>query len=220
MQVMIIDMLEGFTRLGPLASERINVLIPGQTAFLRALPPNSLIVFVGDEHDPQDSELKRFPPHCLRGTAEAKIRQELLEAAEQSHARIEIVRKHQFSGFINTSLGQIVETAPEQHWIVIGCVTDCCIEANIAELIYRGREVTVIRSLINTWNMTAEQARQLGLSDVYAHHADQINEFWFSYRLPAIWGVHVVKNWPEMFSKQDLLLSRKENTHAPTGHQR
>ena len=72
-------MLEGFTRVGPLASPRVDALVPQQAAFLRALSPGSLVVFVADEHDGDDFELKRFPPHCLRGTKESEIRDELLE---------------------------------------------------------------------------------------------------------------------------------------------
>ena len=57
-QVMVIDMLEGFTRMGPLASDRVGALLPQQAAFLQALPPQSLVVFVADEHDKDDFELK------------------------------------------------------------------------------------------------------------------------------------------------------------------
>jgi hypothetical protein len=111
---------------------------------------------------------------------------------------IEIIRKREFSGFVNTSLDRVVRTAPQRRWIVIGCVTDCCIEANVAELVYRGCDITVIRSLIDTWDLSAEQVRELGLPEAYIHDAERLNTLWFDYRLPAIWGVHVVNNWSEL----------------------
>jgi len=196
LQVMVIDMLEGFTRIGPLASERVNALVPRQKSFLQTLPEGSLVLFLADEHDEADFELKRFPAHCLRGTREAELRQELVGAARQSGARIEIVRKHEFSGFVGTNLDEIISSAPSRCWVVIGCVTDCCIEANVAELVYRGYEVKVVRDLVDTWDLSPAAARQAGLDTAY--DAERINEHWFAHRLPAIWGVRVVKHWQEL----------------------
>ena len=196
-QVMVIDMLEGFTRVGPLAGPRVDALVPKQVDCLGSLPPNSLVVFLADEHHPDDHELKRFPPHCLKGTVEAEIRAELLAAAREAGATVEIVRKNTFSGFHGTGLGEIVESRTNRSWLVFGCVTDCCIEANVAELVYRGCDVTVARDLIDTWDMSADSATAAGLSDAYLHNADRINEEWFTHRLPAIWGVRVLDSWKD-----------------------
>ena len=196
-QVMVIDMLEGFTRIGPLASPRMDALVPRQAECLRALPADSLVVFLADEHDPDDFELKRFPPHCLRGTPEAELRAELLDAARQAGAQIEIVRKNNFSGFFGTNLDEIVAAALSRAWIVFGCVTDCCIEANVAELVYRGCEVTVIRELVETWEASSNAVKAAGLSEAYVHDAERINEEWFTRRLPAIWGVQVAEHWQD-----------------------
>ncbi len=197
MQVLVIDMLEGFTRVGPLASPRVDALIPRQATALRALPPGSLVVFVSDAHDPEDFELRRFPPHCLNGTKEAEVREELLAAVAQSGARIEHVRKSTFSGFFGTKLDEIIMSAPSPRWTVIGCVTDCCVEANVAELVYRGRDVVVVRELVDTWDLSYEQARAQGLAAAYIHEADFVNDTWFGRRLPAIWGVRVAETWAE-----------------------
>jgi nicotinamidase/pyrazinamidase len=197
-QVMVVDMLEGFTRVGPLASSRVDSLVPRQADFLGSLPAGSLVVFLADAHEPDDREFSRFPPHCVRGTREAEVREELLEAARVSRSRIEIVRKATFSGFFETRLGEIVSSARSDSWIVIGCVTDCCVEANVAELVYRGRRVTVVRSLVDTWDMTSQQAAEAGLPGWCEHPADAINDEWFSRRLPGIWGATVVDDWREL----------------------
>ncbi len=197
MQVMVIDMLEGFTRHGPLASPRVDALVPRQAAALRSLPPGSLVVFVSDAHGPDDFELKRFPPHCLSGTKEAEIREELLSAAAHNGARIERVGKTTFSGFYGTNLDEIVRSVPDPRWTVFGCVTDCCVEANIAELVYRGRDVVVVRELVETWDLSYEQARAEGLGASYIHEADVVNDFWFERRLPGIWGVRVLNSWSD-----------------------
>jgi nicotinamidase-related amidase len=202
----VIDISEGFTRVGPLSSPRIDRLVPGQAAFLRSLPSGTLVVFANDEHDPDDFELRRFPPHCMRGTKEAEIRVELLEAARQADARIEIVRKHTFSAFLNTGFERTFQTLDDRSWIVFGCVTDCCVEANVAELIYRGCDVTVVRDLIDTWDLTAEDALALVLSPAHVHDAELINRHWFEHRFPAIWGANVIDS-------KDVAGLAREATH-------
>lgn len=200
LQVMVVDMLEGFTRSGSLSSPRVDALVPRQAEFLRALPRDSLVVFTGDEHEPDDFELLRFPPHCLRGTREATIRAELLEAARDAGARVEIFRKNNFSAFIGTGLDELVSSAPSKTWIVFGCVTDCCVETAVADLVCRGREVTVIRELIDTWDLSLEQVRSAGLSESRVHDAEQINEAWFTHRFPGIWGARVAQRWRDVLS--------------------
>lgn len=197
LQVMVVDMLEGFTRVGPLASPRVNDLVPRQAACLRALPSGSLVVFVSDAHAAEDFELRRFPPHCLKGTKEAEIRPELLDAVRDARARVERIEKNNFSGFFGTRLHELVMSAASPRWIVFGCVTDCCIEANVAELVYRGREVTVVQELIETWHLSYEQARAQGLAPSFIHEADALNELWFRRRFPHIWGVRVAATWQE-----------------------
>jgi nicotinamidase-related amidase len=191
-------MLEGFTRIGPLASPRVSALVPRQAEFLAALPPHSLVVFLADRHRPDDAEFRQFPPHCLEGTPQAEICAELLDACERAGIHPVVVPKTTFSGFYETDLDRIVREAPDGQWVLIGCATDCCIEANVAELAFRGRGVTVIRELIDTWDLPPDEARRAGLPDAHAHNAEDINRHWFEHRLPAIWGCRVVDSFREV----------------------
>lgn len=198
LQVLVLDMLEGFTRRGPLTSPRVEALVPRQVEFLASLPSDSLVVFLADRHRPDDVEFDRFPRHCVEGTPESEICPELLEACERAGVQPVVVPKTTFSGFYQTDLDRIVREAPNDEWVVIGCVTDCCIEANVAELAYRGRRVTVVRDLIDTWDRSAEQARDAGLPTAWAHSAEAINQHWFEHRFPSIWGCRVVNTWREL----------------------
>jgi len=191
MQLLVVDMLEGFTRAGPLASPRVDALVGPMSAFLCSLTPRDLVVFACDAHAPDDVEFRHFPPHCIRGTQECEIRPELLDAVRQAGVRTEVVAKTTFSGFFRTRLDEIVARAPDDHWIVIGCVTDCCVEANVAELVARGKRVTVLRDLVDTWDMPAERASGLGLPPSRVHDAEAVNREWFERRFPAIWGAEV-----------------------------
>ena len=39
------------------------------------------IIFLTDSHDPDDKEFKAFPPHCVEGTEESEVIDELKEYA-------------------------------------------------------------------------------------------------------------------------------------------
>ena len=117
LQVMVVDMLEGFTRRGVLANPRVDALVPKQASFLSALPARSRVVFLADAHETGDAELKRFPVHCLKDTPEAQVRPELLAAAEKAGAEINIIRKRTFSGFLDTKLDSVLAAAPDKSWI-------------------------------------------------------------------------------------------------------
>ena len=87
---------------------------------------------------------------------------------------------------------------PEQEWIVIGCVTDICVDANVGSLVQRGKTVTVVRNLIDTYDLPLATCRELGLPDAAVHDAEAINEFWFNHRFPVTWGAKVVDDWREL----------------------
>ena len=73
MNVFIVDMIEGFARIGALASPRVAALIPKQVAFLEKIPADSVIIHACDAHELDDTEFKRMPVHALRGTTEAEV---------------------------------------------------------------------------------------------------------------------------------------------------
>jgi len=193
MNVLVVDMLEGFTRTGALASPRIEALIPKQVEFLKSLPKNAFIVFACDAHKKGDSEFKRMPVHCLKGSEEAKICPELLEAiGNRAHVR---VPKQTHSAFFNTDMDKIIANRGND-WIVIGCVTDICITANVMELDYRGKNITIYRDLVDTYKITAEQSNQLCGDYTKMHLPDPFNYLFLNHYLPGVWGVKI-KCWGE-----------------------
>lgn len=98
MNVLIVDMLNGFAKVGPLSSPRVKALIPKQVEFLRNCPEDTTVCFMADRHNPFDPELKVITPHCMAGTEEAKICDELLNVANERDFLCFIIRKNTFSG--------------------------------------------------------------------------------------------------------------------------
>jgi nicotinamidase-related amidase len=188
MNVMIVDMIEGFTRIGALSSPRVAALIPKQVAFIERIPEDSLVVFACDCHGPDDSEFKRMPKHCEYGTAEAAICPELLEVVQRRKLKYIIVPKTTHSAFFQTGLDNHPEFVKAgDHWVMFGCVTDVCITANVIELDYRGKNTTVLRDLVDTYEITKEHAP----TPAHIHEAETINDFWFNCYLPGVWGAKI-----------------------------
>lgn len=169
MNVMVIDMIEGFTRIGAMANPRVNALLPQMERFLKSLSEESHVMFAHDAHRPDDAEFKRFPEHALAGTEESKVCQELIDACE--HTTTSFVPKTTHSAFYETDAGGIIDEIIGDDWILMGCLTDMCIPACLLPLVYRGKNVTLLRDLIDTY-------------DAPGHDAEIINAVYFTQIFP------------------------------------
>jgi hypothetical protein len=77
--VLSIDVINGFCKSGPLASERVgriarpvaDLLMHAYTLGVRNF------VLTQDAHDPQTPEFEAYPPHCIAGSAESDTVEEL-----------------------------------------------------------------------------------------------------------------------------------------------
>jgi len=206
MNILIVDMIEGFTRKGVLASPRVEALIPKQVEFLKQVPDDSYVVFACDSHLLGDSEFKRMPEHCIRGSKECNICPELMEVVRERGLTYQIVFKRTHSAFFETDMDHVMKEAKAYYnigddWVVFGCVTDICIAANVAELDYRGKNITLVRDLIDTYEITEDQAVAMG-SKSKTHTPSVYNDLFFDYYFPGVWGVKVTTAYfifPQIF---------------------
>ena len=216
LQVFVTDMNVGFSQDGPMASPRVDALVAPMAKFLRSLPPGSRVVFVSDCHRPGDAEYRRFGKHCEEGSGEENVRPELIAACDEAGAEYVIIYKSEHDVFAGTenlsdevgwhpyrlpACSQLVQehiVESDADWIVIGCVTDICVDVNVGSLVQHGKKVTVVRNLIDTYDLPLATCRKLGLPDAAAHDAATVNDFWFSHRFPVTWGASVVQDWREL----------------------
>ncbi len=72
--LIIIDMVNGFTKKGPLQSPRIASIIPDIIKLSYKCEELKIkkIVFA-DSHTESSPEFKSYPCHCLKGTNESKV---------------------------------------------------------------------------------------------------------------------------------------------------
>ncbi len=128
--VLVVDMLRGFMEEGyPLyIGEGPRRIIPRIRELLkREIALGSRIIYLCDNHDPDDLEFEMFPPHCIAGTTEAEIIPELAEF------KGEIIPKKRYSGFYGTNLeARLAELNPEKL-IICGVLTNICVMHTAAD---------------------------------------------------------------------------------------
>jgi nicotinamidase-related amidase len=79
------------------------------------------VVYATDAHTPDDFELRKWPPHAMKGTHEAEIVPDL---APQSGDIV--LEKQTYSPFISTDLDRQLKDRGITRLYITGLHTDCC----------------------------------------------------------------------------------------------
>lgn len=136
--VLVIDMLKGFLEDGHAlyCGDSSREIIPNVRRLLeRERAQGSHLIFLCDNHAPDDKEFEMFPPHCVRGSEEAEVIPELADLAQ------EVMPKSRYSGFFGTPLeSRLSELAPGKI-TVCGVCTNICVLHTVADA--RNRDYTV-----------------------------------------------------------------------------
>jgi nicotinamidase-related amidase len=193
--VISIDVINGFCKSGPLASERVGRIarpVADLFEWAYALGVRSFAL-TQDTHDPQAPEFQFYPPHCIRGTAESEAVDEL--KALPFFDDVAVFPKNSINSHFGTGLGVWVKERPSvDRFIVVGDCSDLCtyqaamqlrLEANAENL---ARRVIVPADVVDTFDTPVSVAHELGIK---AHDGD-LHHVLFLHHM-AINGVEVVR---------------------------
>jgi len=194
--VFSVDMTVGFCKQGALASERVGALAkPIADLFQRARSHGIRhFVLLQDTHSPDAPEFGAFPPHCVRGTEEART---IPELAGLPFARdFTIIEKNSLHPAINTDFDPWLDGHQElQAALVVGNCTDLCVYQTAMHLRLRanaldrpGIRVIVPSDGVDTYELPEDVARASG---IMAHPGGFFHQV-FLYHL-ALNGVQVVR---------------------------
>jgi nicotinamidase-related amidase len=145
----VVDVLNGFTREGNLASPQCLDAIPRiQRVIEERRRAGDQLIFLADTHDPDDKEFEIFPVHCVRGTHESEVVDEL----QPYLAGARLIRKRRYSGFFETDLEAILRQLHPVEVTVIGVCTDICVLHTVADLRNRDYRVVVPADAVATFD--------------------------------------------------------------------
>jgi len=140
--VIVVDMQKGF--LAPEGSLYCGdgaraIIEPVRRRLEAETEGGATAFFTQDVHAPDDREFEMFPPHCVAGSGEEEIIEELADLA----AGARLVAKRRYSAFYDTDLAdQLAALAPEEV-VVMGDCTDICVLHTVAGLRNRDYPVEV-----------------------------------------------------------------------------
>jgi len=124
--LVIIDMINGFVKQGALADPKINQITPNIIKLIKeAKKENVPIINFRDCHSKNDSEFEVFPEHCLKGSYESELIDELKPYQKDFAFDIE---KDTTNGFVTYTFGKLVENYDIEEVTVVGCCTDICVK--------------------------------------------------------------------------------------------
>jgi nicotinamidase/pyrazinamidase len=148
--LMAVDVQEGFTRKGNLASDtctaalaRIKRIVEEEQAV------GTPVIFTKDSHQEGDPEFEVFPPHCIVGTEEHDLVEELRKFEPEAAA---VVQKSRYSAFHGTKLDEILRDLAPDDVHLIGLCTDICVLHTAADLRNRDYRVVVRRDGVETFS--------------------------------------------------------------------
>ncbi|MCD4784822.1 MAG: cysteine hydrolase [Candidatus Eremiobacteraeota bacterium] len=166
--VISVDVIEGFCRIGPLASPRVKAIIEPIVEILRKAYDLGVRNFVlpQDTHPEDSPEFAHFPPHCVEETEEAETVREFKELPFFN--LMKVIQKRSINSGIDTDLEEwLLEKNPKKI-IVLGDCTDLCTYHLALHVKLFGNakgyhwEVIVPDNAIATYDLPVDIAKKIG----------------------------------------------------------
>lgn len=154
--LLVVDMLEGFLRKEyPLfCGSQAEAIIPFVKKKIEEYrKTGELVIFIADNHTPDDKEFKKFPPHCIKGTKESEVISELKGIAQREI----YLPKTRYSGFYGTNLEELLEKEKPEIVEVVGVCTNICVLYTVEELANRDYNVVVYKQGVASFDTEAHQ---------------------------------------------------------------
>ena len=129
----------------------------------RARSAKEPVVFLTDDHLPDDAEFAMFPPHAIHGSTGARIIPQLAAASGDV-----VIPKRRYSGFFGTDLDITLRERGVDTLRLVGDCTNICVLYTAADARNLGYAVEVVRDGVTSFDLEAhadalrELAKTLG----------------------------------------------------------
>ncbi|HHV29453.1 cysteine hydrolase family protein [Acetivibrio mesophilus] len=180
--LIIIDMTNGFAKEGALKSDAVEELIP-KVCELSAICDKLKIrkIAFADCHTDESPEFDAYPKHCLKGTAESEIVDEIKNIGGYT-----LIEKNSTNGFLEEAFRNWLSENPDINtFILTGDCTDICVQ----------QFATTLRAYYNKNNKRARVIVPLNAVDTYdlGQHDRNLMNVMAAYNM-IINGVEVVED--------------------------
>jgi len=122
--LVIIDMINGFAREGLLSSPRVGALIPGIRSLAEAcLSRHIPVIAPSDAHTPAAEEFSAYPAHCVAGSDES----DLVDELKTLNSIIKIPKNSTQIWHAAAFQAWFSQNKTRSTWILAGDCTDICV---------------------------------------------------------------------------------------------
>lgn len=123
--LVIVDMINGFAKEGALQSPRILDLIPNIADLMKLANDKGIkMIAFADYHTDASPEFDAYPCHCLGGTSEAEVVDELKEVGGY-----QLINKNSTNGFLEDEFINWLDNNNQiDTFIITGDCTDICVQ--------------------------------------------------------------------------------------------
>lgn len=123
--LIVVDMINGFIKEGNMADETINHITPKIIKLIEEIIKNDEgLAFIKDTHNKKSTEFKKFPIHCLEGTSEAEVIDELKQYEKYG---LSYQKNSTSTMFAKNFMNDIEQMKKLRKVIITGCCTDICV---------------------------------------------------------------------------------------------
>ena len=138
--ILVLDMLNDHLTPGrPLEVPRARAIVPAIVARLEAARrEGEPIVYVNDEHDPDDADLDAWGAHNVSGSEGAQVWPAIAPKAGDR-----VVRKTTYSAFSHSDLAAVLTCLRVDTLVMTGCLTEVGVLATATDALQRGYAVEV-----------------------------------------------------------------------------
>ena len=163
--LLVVDMLKGFLEPGHnlYCGDDALKIIPNVVSLLeKQSAAGTKIFFINDNHAPNDLEFQMFPVHCVTGTEETDVIDELQKYTTNTN----MINKNRYSGFFNTDLEiQLTHIKPAKL-IICGVCTDICVLHTASDARNRDYPVEVPIDCVATFDPYAHKWALLHMEQI------------------------------------------------------
>ena len=154
--LIVVDMINGFIKEGNMADPTINHITPKIIKLIEEIiKKEEGLAFIRDSHQIDSTEFQKFPEHCIDGTTESELIDELKPYEEYG---ITYKKNSTSTMFAKDFMNDLDKMKKLRRVIVTGCCTDICIMNLVIPLINyfdeqnRNIEVIVQEDAVETYN--------------------------------------------------------------------
>lgn len=139
---------------GPDYQRRAQAIIPGLRRLLDAARQAGIaVIYTTDAHTPGDDELKKWPPHAMKGTWQAEIVPELAPKPGDV-----VLEKRTYSSFASTDLDRALRERGITRLYITGLHTDCCARHTSGDAFQKGYDQVWVADGLQAFTPEAHQS--------------------------------------------------------------